>query len=537
MTESQSTHPNRRRRIRHKVLTPAYASFTGESKGAILDLNEIVDISEDGVAIQCNAPLEPNRRFDLCLDLAESSEPIYTSGQVIWSSTAGRSGFRFSDLPPASALLLREWLFLNAMAGVANAQSDAAVLPPVSEPQTPLRPNYTDTLAALGAVQREAESLGTDLVAALQLIAARAQTLLRASGSAIALASSDPNTMVCRASSGTDAPPVGARLQVGSGFSGECIRSGRILRCDDSEIDVRVDRGSCRALGIRSILAAPLRAGEKVIGIIEVFSPIPRAFTDSDSTVLQRLADAVVAAVNRTARGQDSPISAPSRVPMSPAPGSVLFASQVPEAEKGNREEKAAGGIRLPRSQLVILLCAAAAISLALGFLLRPWIQERLQASRADRDHTVLAASRPPAKLPPPAPATPLSEAEALRQLTELAKQGNASAQYSLGMRYNLGDCVKQDYREAARWFASAADQGQVLAQGALGDYYNYGRGVPVDTSKAYFWSYLASAGGDEVSKLRVARLAGQLPHSEIVRLEQQAETWFHQHQLPSPSR
>ena len=104
-------------------------------------------------------------------------------------------------------------------------------------------------------------------------------------------------------------------------------------------------------------------------------------------------------------------------------------------------------------------------------------------------------------------------------------------------MRYNLGDGVKQDYREAARWFASAADQGQVLAQGALGDYYNYGRGVPVDTSKAYFWSYLASAGGDEVSKLRVARLAGQLPHSEIVRLEQQAETWFHQHQLPSPSR
>ena len=125
-------------------------------------------------------------------------------------------------------------------------------------------------------MQREAESLGSDLEAVLSLIASRSQSLLRASGAAIALAGKDAGTMICRASAGPSAPPVGAALQVGSGFSGECVRTGKMLRCDDTETDERVDRESCRALGIRSMLAAPMRLGEKVIGLLEVFSARPR---------------------------------------------------------------------------------------------------------------------------------------------------------------------------------------------------------------------------------------------------------------------
>jgi putative methionine-R-sulfoxide reductase with GAF domain len=539
MTESQAAQPNRRRRIRHKILTPAYASFTDESKGTILDLHEIVDLSEDGVAIQCGSLLELNRGFELCLDLAEAGGQIYTTGQVVWSNSSGRAGFRFSDLAPASALLLREWLFLNAMAGVANAQQDTPQAPafvaPSPAPEA-VRPNYSDTLAALTAVQREIESLGDDLAAALQLVARRAQTLLRASGSAIALAEDDRTVMACRASSGADAPPVGARLQVGSGFSGECVRSGKLLRCDDSETDERVDRESSRALGIRSILAAPLRARDNVIGIIEVFSPAPRFFTESDSTVLHRLADTIVSAINRAARSQDPPV-APA-APPSPLPGSVLFASQPAESGKTTKElaDKTFHGISLPLSQLIVLVCAFAAISLALGFLMRPWIQEKLQANGESRNHTVLAASQPP-EAPSSTPAAPLTGGQTLDQLTDLARQGSAVAQYSLGMRYNLGDGVKQDYTQAAQWFSRAADQGHVLAQGALGEYYNYGRGVPADASQAYFWSYLAFAGGDEVSKLRLGRLAGQLPHSRVLAIQQRAEEWFHGHRKPSPSR
>jgi hypothetical protein len=105
--------PNRRRRVRHKIQTPAYATFTGESQGAMLDLHEIVDISEDGVAIQCHSPLELERRVNLCLDLADCAEHIYTTGQVVWSNPSGRAGLHFSELPPQSLSRLREWLFVN----------------------------------------------------------------------------------------------------------------------------------------------------------------------------------------------------------------------------------------------------------------------------------------------------------------------------------------------------------------------------------------------------------------------------------------
>src|SRR5579863_5114044 len=74
------------------------------------------------------------------------------------------------------------------------------------------------------------EALGADLDAALLLIARRAQTFTRASGAAIAL--SHGTEMVCRASSGRDAPSLGVRLKAGSGFSGECVRTGKLLRCE-----------------------------------------------------------------------------------------------------------------------------------------------------------------------------------------------------------------------------------------------------------------------------------------------------------------
>src|SRR5258707_2054114 len=282
----QSPRPdisNRRRSVRQKVHAPAYASFAGASKNEMLDLYEILDISEEGVAIQCPSPRKINQQVELCLDLAESSGQLSATASVVWSDAAGRVGLKFPDLPDPARHRLRQWLFLNAMAGAANAA--ASSVGPYTAPQHAMfRPNYSDSLGAASAVQREAESLGADLEAVLSLIALRSHSLLRASGAAIALAGkdkdkdkdrdndNDASAMTCRASAGPSAPPVGAMLQVGSGFSGECVRTGRTLRCDDTETDALVDRQSCRALGIRSMLAVPIGAGEKTIGLIEGFS-------------------------------------------------------------------------------------------------------------------------------------------------------------------------------------------------------------------------------------------------------------------------
>lgn len=525
---------NRRRRVRHKVHTPAYASFTGESQGAMLELNEILNISEDGVAIQCASPLEARRRFNLCLDLAESSGQIYTTSQVIWSDLSGRTGFRFYDLSPSSLRKLREWLFFNALAAVTNAQEVSATAAPISSQEPGVRPNYTDTLAGLTAVEREVEALGTDLSQALQLVASRSLILVRASGAALALAGPDPLFMVCRASAGPDAPPVGAKLQVDSGFSGECVRTAKLLRCDDTETDSRVDRDVCRALGLRSMLAAPIRMGEKVIGLLEVFSTKPNAFTDHDTTILQRLVGTVRTALNRTARAQDIVVPASSTPSFAPPQGGVLFA---PDAKEKIQETESPGGIRLPRSHLILLICAAATIALVLGFLLAPLIQATFPSDESGRGHTVLASSRPP--IPAGAKLVPSVDTATLPELQQMAEQGDARAQNALGLRYATGDGLQLDEREAARWFTRAAEQGNINAQSKLGALYWVGRGVPQNLNQAYFWTVLARAGGDVGSKALATVLSSHMSRSQALAIEQQADAWFQQHTgaKPKPGR
>ena len=403
------------------------------------------------------------------------------------------------------------------------------------------RPGYTDTLAAVTAVQRQVEALGPDLAAALQLISERAQTLVRASGAAIALANGDPNFMICRASSGPDAPPVGAPLQVGSGFSGECVKTGTLLRCDDTESDVRVDRDTCRALGLRSILAVPVRVGEKSIGIVEVFSRLPNCFSENDSRVLQRLAETVLAAVNRAARAEDlPPLVAPKPAPrFAPAPGSVLFAS-APEPEKKmeSSEEKLSGGISLPRSHLIILVCAAAAIFREFSAdASAPWIQSKLQGRGHSPLETVLASSQPPKSegASPAAPSTPSIETASFEQLRQMAEKGDAAAENALGLRYFQGDDkngIGRDEKEAFGWFRRAAEHGSLPAQAKLGRLFWGGRGVPKDLNEAYFWTVLARARGDNDSKDLVPVLANGMTDSQTAAIEEKADLWLRQ-QMP----
>jgi hypothetical protein len=535
----RTASPNRRRRVRHKIQTPAYATFSADSQSTMLDLHEIIDVSEEGVAIQCHAPLEAERHLNLCLDLAECEQQIYTAGQVIWVNDSGRAGLRFTELSPASLFRLRQWLFLNAMAGVANSEAGLIPLRVSRAPDSAApRPDYTDTLSAVSAVQREVEALGADLSAALQLIAKRAQTLLRASGAAIALATEDANFMDCRASAGPGAPPVGARLQVGSGFSGECVQTGRRLRCDDTDLDSRVDAESCRALGIRSILAVPVRVGEKSIGIIEAFSAQPNLFSEADSRALQRLAETVLAAVNRAARAEDLPTldPPPAADRFAPTPGSVLFASDPDEEYKAEAAEaKHSAGISLPLSHLVLLICAAITISLVLGVYCAPWIQAKIEERRHAQLQTVLASSPSP-KPESTAPLTPDVETATVEQLRQMAGSGNPAAENDLGRRYFQGDEVngiRKDEKEAFRWFSSAAEHGNLKAQSKIGFLYRSGRGVPPDLNRAYFWSIVASTRGDEVNKNLATLLSSGMPRAQSAAIEDQANAWLSHHSDP----
>jgi len=512
----------RRQALRQRVHTPAYASF--DEGSSALDLNEILDISEAGVAIQTAAALEVNRSLQLCLDLSETGSRIQIPASVIWTDTVGRAGIRIPQLPDESRRELQQWLFHNALAGCAPPSEAGESAPSAGreahctmEAAETVPADYTALLSALPIVAGEVESIGPDLDAALLLIAQRALSFTRAGGVAIAFREGDD--LICHAAAGVDAPPLGARFPIGSGFSGECVRTGMLLRCDDSEIDSRVDKEVCRALGIRSMAAVPIRLAGRVIGLLEIFSPAPHSFTSHDDMVLQRLAEIIVAAVNRAALAHVA----------SRAEATASVKDDALPQDSAGPLSGIAGAIQssMPRYQKILLIAAAATILLVLIFLFSPWLKPQ-SLKRGAPDATVAPTQSADAT---PGPRT-VAEAATLGDLQKLAEQGDAYAQFAIGARYATGEDVKQDYGEAVRWFTKAAEQGHVVAQATLGAYYWAGRGVPQDLPKAYFWSILARAGGDEASKYRVAVLTSRMTHAQVLAAQQQADDWLGHHQI-----
>jgi TonB family protein len=122
----------------------------------------------------------------------------------------------------------------------------------------------------------------------LGTIADAARQLTGASGAALAMWKD--GAMVCRARSGDTAPALGARLSANTGISGECLRTGKIQHCTDTENNPLVDVEVCRSLGLRSIAVLPIRGWREVNGILEVFSAQPAAFTEPHIVVLEQLA-------------------------------------------------------------------------------------------------------------------------------------------------------------------------------------------------------------------------------------------------------
>ena len=526
--------PERRRRIRHKLHTPVYASFSGPSSSMVVDLSELLDVHEDGFSVQTVEKLEANRPVNLCLDLVETKSYVHGMGHVVWTDGSGRAAVRFSNLPDPARRLLKEWLFVNLLIACANRDARAQQLAqPGAEPAPPPAeqsavPDLSGLFSALDVVRREIRAVGTDLDAALHLVTLRALSLTGASGAALALLTDDE--MICRARAGDPAPPLGTQVDVQQGLSGECVRTARLVSCSDTETDPRVDREFCRALGMGSILAAPIVSDFRVVGLLEAFSPRAQAFTSTQETALDRLAYLVHTqpppAPEAPAAAEASPSSAPSVLPARPIPKAT------PETETEGLEPLR--GLPVHRSRLLLMILTASLAALAVGYASAPALEKLWRANapaalqvNASKDSSSTAAN--PVTDARSATAR-VAAAKTPEELRRLAEQGDKDAQWALGVRYHNGEGVSQSDTQAAQWFLRAAEQGHVLAQATLGAYYWAGRGVPQDLSKAYFWSVLARAGNDEASKYRVAVLTSRMSRAQVTAAQQQAEAWIQQH-------
>ena len=370
-----SPNGDRRRRVRHKLHTPVFASFNGPQTGTTVDLSELVDLSEGGFCVQTGVQsavvrstpissvgfgstdlrstdgLEVNHPVTICLDLPETKSYVHGSGLVVWRDDAGRAGIRFSFLSDRAMATLKEWLFVNMLVGTANHTARAEQLEHYRQEEAAATDESCATaitavllVSANRAPQSDcdreistADGLRTQVgpiegqeakggqirmhpanvgdehdqaaesaplaslpgnsaeedrdQAALQSIAERALTLTGASGSALALLNGEQ--MVCCARAGYLAPPLGSEVNVDSGLSGECLRTGQPAMCEDAATDPRVDNELCLSIGIGSFVATPILSDFHAVGLLEVFSPQVCKFSTAEADILEHLAKLV----------------------------------------------------------------------------------------------------------------------------------------------------------------------------------------------------------------------------------------------------
>jgi putative methionine-R-sulfoxide reductase with GAF domain len=556
--------PNERRgRTRHPISVPATVRLRGPGIGATF--TQLLDFSEDGIGVQTSVALQPDRTLALDLDLRtdplseatpESSgqHRIRLIGQVAWSQPDGRAGVRFFSPDHAALHAIQQWLFLNAVAGAAGSSR----LPDLLALATPL----ADASAASGPVndvkqerfvdeEDDIEHSLSPLDRDINAIVSRALALTGAKGAALALYEGDQ--LICRATCGTDTPGLGARISTDSGITGECIRFAQVMYCSDAAADRRVDHEICADLGIRSILALPLFAAQRVVGLLEVLSQRAEAFDPVDAEALDLMARPIIGLL--FAEGASESLHRGVRDVTGTA--TMELSSQELDVAAMERRRQALARSLTPRNRFFRRAIEAVAALTVIGAV--TWLifsQGKTLASL--RQLSAVATNQIPAEVPhlsaspaetaamvvgsrgtKPNPAELLddgkTESSSFEELKAAAQDGEPSAQYAMGARYATGEGVPQDYATAARWFTQAAKKGYAPAQGMLGAYYWSGRGLRKDLKQAYFWSVLARDGNDEISKDRVDSLVAQLNRDEMLQVQQLVRDWYRKHSPSSP--
>ena len=112
---------------------------------------------------------------------------------------------------------------------------------------------------------------------------------------------------------------------------------------------------------------------------------------------------------------------------------------------------------------------------------------------------------------------------EAVRLYGLAAAQGDADAQLNLGLMHLRGDGVAQDYKEAVRLFGLAAAQGNARAASTLGAMYINGQGVIQDNVYGHMWSNIAASNGYAIAAKNRDLAASRMTASQLEKAQELA--------------
>jgi hypothetical protein len=200
------------------------------------------------------------------------------------------------------------------------AQNPSFPWVPCPRPPEPEDRNESPQRQRLRAVFSAFEESGAGSTLALDILlhelAEESLSVPGVTGSAIALRGTGDH-FVCRAVAGEPTPALGTRIEAQDGLSAQCVRTGRLQVCLDTESDARLNAEMCRAWGVRSLVVVPLFLRQRLVGILEVFAPVSDAF---DRAAMERLVQlgAYVVETVAFAEGPTLPQAAVTTTPSGP---------------------------------------------------------------------------------------------------------------------------------------------------------------------------------------------------------------------------
>jgi response regulator of citrate/malate metabolism len=127
---------------RRKARTPVHTQATIDYAGGEQSKATLVDVAEDGIAVNFGKHLPPTCKVYFQFQLPGQTKTIRLSGLVVWQDWSGRAGVQFVDVPLSSRRLLSDWLQKNSTeAPMQEPTSDAGEVAPSIKPKDDVIPH------------------------------------------------------------------------------------------------------------------------------------------------------------------------------------------------------------------------------------------------------------------------------------------------------------------------------------------------------------------------------------------------------------
>jgi DNA-binding NarL/FixJ family response regulator len=110
----------KRSKLRVSLHAPASITYANAENVAAT----LLDLSEDGLAIQSERRLPPRCKVYFQFNLPGEKSSVRLSGDVVWQDSSGRVGIRFVDVPQTSRRTMNEWI-KSSLARLAQAEQHA----------------------------------------------------------------------------------------------------------------------------------------------------------------------------------------------------------------------------------------------------------------------------------------------------------------------------------------------------------------------------------------------------------------------------